>query len=149
MTDQAVLPPFAVTLRGAEDAVREGLARAMDCLKPLGLSRDEAGTVELVLAEALNNVVEHALAAAPDSTTIEIRGSYHMASGLRLVVIDRGAPMPAGMAPIAKAPDLDVALGDTPEGGFGWFMIHSLATEVHYARVGQSNHLRLQLPVGV
>jgi|AntRauTorckE5430_2_1112549.scaffolds.fasta_scaffold36098_2 serine/threonine-protein kinase RsbW len=148
MPDPTVIPPFALSLDGAEGAVREGLAQAMACLKPLGLSVEDAGTVELVLAEALNNVVEHALAATKESTTIEIRG-HQTAFGLRLTVIDRGAPMPTGTAPVSKAPNIDVAFDDLPEGGFGWFMIHSLATEVHYARVGQSNHLCLQLPVGV
>ena len=148
MPKHVVFPAFSVSIAGVEDAVREGLAQTMACLKPLGLSLEEAGTVELVLAEALNNVVEHALAATQELTTIEIRGSQ-TTSGLRLTVIDRGAPMPKGIAPVAKAPDIEVSIEDMPEGGFGWFMIHSLATEVRYARVGQSNHLSLQLSFGV
>lgn len=144
----AELPPFAVTLAGTEDAVRDGLSKAMACLESLHLDTDEAGTVELVLAEALNNVVEHALAHTPEQTTIEIHG-HHNTSGLHLTVIDHGAPMPKGAAPLSKTPNLDVETSNMPEGGFGWFMIHTLATEVQYARIGTSNHLRLQLPVGV
>lgn len=141
-------PPFTVTLTGAEDAVRSGLAQVMACIAPLSLSVDEAGTVELVLAEALNNVVEHALAPAEGQTIVEIRGN-HGSDGLRLTIIDQGAPMPDGQAPGAQPPDLDVALIDMPEGGFGWFMIHSLAQEVRYARVGNRNHLTLLLAVGL
>lgn len=141
-------PPFSVSLTGAEDAVRSGLAQAMACIAPLSLTSDEAGTVELVLAEALNNVVEHALAATDGTTTIEIRGN-HSKDGLRLSIIDQGLPMPEGQAPGAKAPDLDVAVADMPEGGFGWFMIHTLAKDVRYARVGERNHLTLLLAVGV
>ena len=143
----AELRPFAVTLLGTEDTVRDGLSKAMECLAPLHLDSDEAGTVELVLAEALNNVVEHALAHTSEQTAIEIHG-YNDAAGLHLTVIDRGAPMPKGAAPLSKAPNLNVETCDMPEGGFGWFMIHTLATEVHYARVGTSNHLTMQLPVG-
>ncbi len=143
----ADLPPFAVSLAGTEDAVREGLAQAMAHLAPLRLNPDDAGTVELVLAEALNNVVEHALATTLEQTTIEIRGRYG-AAGLHLTVIDRGAPMPDGAAPVAKTPNLDVEANDMPEGGFGWYLIHTLATDVRYVRIGTANHLSLQLPVG-
>lgn len=143
----ADLPPFAVSLAGTEGAVREGLAQAMAHLAPLRLNPDDAGTVELVLAEALNNVVEHALATTFEQTTIEIRGRYG-AAGLHLTVIDRGAPMPDGAAPVAKTPNLDVEANDMPEGGFGWYLIHTLATDVRYVRIGTANHLSLQLPVG-
>ncbi|WP_298859406.1 ATP-binding protein [uncultured Sulfitobacter sp.] len=142
------LLPFAVSLKGTENAVRDGLAQAMACLAPLHLNTDDAGTVELVLAEALNNVVEHALASTPELTAIEIRGS-HGADGLHITVIDCGAPMPDGTAPLAKTPNLDVETHDMPEGGFGWYLIHTLATDVKYSRVGAANHLSLQLPVGV
>lgn len=142
------LPPFAVSLAGAESAVRDGLAQTLACLQPLYLNADDAGTVELVLAEALNNIVEHALATTTEQTEIVIRGR-HCAEGLYLTVIDHGAPMPKGTAPVAKTPDLNVEPTDMPEGGFGWYLIHTLATEVRYARVGTSNHLSLHLPVGI
>jgi serine/threonine-protein kinase RsbW len=142
------LPPFAVTIAGRENAVRGGLAQIMMCLKPLGLTVDDAGTVELVLAETLNNIVEHALATTQDTTIIEVRGSHNSLTGLRVTVIDQGKPMPTGTAPVAKAPDVDVAFDDLPEGGFGWFMIHTLATEVTYSRIGQSNHLGFLIDVG-
>ena len=141
------LPPFALCLQGTEDAVRDGLAQIMALIEPLHLNTDEAGTVELVLAEALNNVVEHGLANTPTLTAIEIRGS-HGPAGMNLTVIDCGAPMPDGTAPVAKTPDMDVETADLPEGGFGWYLIHTLATDVQYARVGTANHLTLQLPVG-
>lgn len=139
---------FAVSIIGRDDAVRTGLAQAMAQLAPLELDIDEAGTVELVLAEALNNIVEHALAATDGNTTIQIH-AQHGLDGLRLEIIDEGAPMPLGETPDACAPGLDVATPDMPEGGFGWFMIHSLSKKVHYARVGDTNHLSLLLPVGL
>lgn len=116
--------------------------------RPLRLGTEDTATVELVLAEALNNVVEHALANVPMQTTIEIRGEYS-AAGLHLTVIDHGAPMPDGIAPVAKAPNIDVEMQNIPEGGFGWFLIHTLATEVRYTRIGTANHLSLNVPVGV
>ncbi len=149
MGDPPHLPPFAICIPGDEQAVRNGLAEVLLCLKPLALSAEDTNTIELVLAETLNNVIEHALSDSSAPTRIEIRGAFCAADGLRMTVIDHGAPMPAGKAPTSKTPDLDVSTDDLPEGGFGWFMIHALASEVRYARVGESNHLDLQIPVGL
>lgn len=148
MAERFPLPPFTLSFAGGEHAVRDGLAQLMTCLAPLSLTTEEAGTVELVMAEALNNVVEHALAATTTQTAIQLRGS-HSAAGLRLTVIDQGAPMPKGQAPQENAPDVDVDMSDMPEGGFGWFMIHTLAQKVHYSRIGNANHLSLHLAVGL
>lgn len=148
MTKGAPQFSFTVSLTGKEDAVRIGLAQAMALLAPLELDADESGTVELVLAEALNNVVEHALAATDSDTAIQIHAK-HGRDGLQLAIIDEGVPMPLGKAPDGRAPTLDVSILDMPEGGFGWFMIHSLAQKVHYERVGESNHLNLLLAVGL
>lgn len=41
-------------------AVRKALKELLDGLAPLDLDIEEMGTVELVMAEALNNIVEHA-----------------------------------------------------------------------------------------
>ncbi len=98
MPERDPFVPFSLTLDGAEEAVRDGLARAMACLAPLMLTPEEAGTVELVLAEALNNVVEHALAGSGGTTRIDIQGR-HDAAGLHLLLIDRGSPMPDGKGP--------------------------------------------------
>lgn len=149
MGDLPLLPPFSVCITGNEHAVRDGLAQVMMCLMPLALSDDDTSTIELVLAETLNNVIEHALSDSQVATTIEIRGAFDASNGLRMTVIDRGAPMPTDKAPVGKAPDLDVSTDDLPEGGFGWFMIHTLASDVRYTRVGEANHLILQLPVGI
>ena len=141
------IAPFSVPILGAEDGVRAGLALVLSKLVPLGLNVDELGTVELVLAEVLNNVFEHSLATSSDTTTIEVHG-HHDSLGLHLLVVDQGMPMPTGKAPVGLAPDLDVTRADLPEGGFGWFMIHTLAKNVHYTRVSGENHLSLLLQVG-
>ena len=93
MAKRAPLTPFFILLAGAEDAAREGIAQTLACLAPLALGEDEAGTVQLVLAEVLNNVVEHALAGIHGESLVEIRGS-HSDRGLQLVIIDEGAQMP-------------------------------------------------------
>ena len=60
MTLVSQLPTFRVSVQSGELAVREALKKILDGLGPLALDVEEAGTVELVMAEALNNIVEHA-----------------------------------------------------------------------------------------
>ena len=57
MTEQVESGSFDVRIGGATLAVRDALREVLSNLQPLALSADEAGTVELVLAEALNNIV--------------------------------------------------------------------------------------------
>lgn len=147
MNDCEPFVPFVLTLTGAEDAVRDGIARVMARLCALNLSDEDAGTVELVLAEALNNIVEHALPPMDKDTLVKISGT-HDADGLQLQIVDQGVAMPSDRIPAAISPQIDVAIPDIPEGGFGWFMIQTLATEVAYARVDGANHLSLRLSVG-
>lgn len=54
------LSPFEVHVTSGQLAVREALEKFLDRLRPLELDIEEAGTIELVLAEVLNNIVEHA-----------------------------------------------------------------------------------------
>lgn len=142
------LDGFTISFAGAEDGVRDAITQTLARLSPLGLAEDETGTVELVLAEALNNVVEHALAETGGDKRVEITAS-HDSRGLELTIIDEGAKMPDGVAPRPRPPQVDVELPDLPEGGFGWFMIHTLAQEVRYVRQDGRNHLRLRLAVGL
>lgn len=148
MGDCPSLPPFSMSLAGAEDAVREGIAQALAWLAPLNLNQDATATVQLVLAEALNNVIEHALAGTGGQARVKVFGRYG-ADGLEVRIIDRGRPMPDGTVPRPDPPDVTVDVPDLPEGGFGWFMIHTLAQDVTYLRRGRFNHLTLRLAVGV
>lgn len=148
MAEPHRISPFRVAIAGTQSSVRDGLAQTMAYLATLNLPEDEASTVELVLAEALNNTVEHALAHIRTETRIEIRGR-HSAEGLDITIIDQGVPMPDGALPVAKCPDLNVDTPALPEGGFGWFIIHSLARNVVYVRIDKFNCLSLHLDVGL
>lgn len=119
--------------------VREGLQRML-ALPPLaGLPPAERGTAELVLAEVLNNVVEHAY--AEGSGTVEVTLSA-VGTDVRCLVVDQGKAMPGGVLPAGRLPGgPETALDDLPEGGFGWHLIRSLTHELTYARVGDENRL--------
>ena len=147
MQDQS-LPPFDVCVQSSELAVREALAEISRGLGPLELNPEEAGIVELVLAEALNNIVEHAYAPSYGCGPIRIE-CLHKSDGLHLRIRDCGATMPGDKAPPGIAADLGKCLKDLPEGGFGWFLIKDLAEDVKYRRINGENCLDLRLAVAV
>lgn len=145
---QTVLKPVELCLADEDDGVRDVLMRLLAALGPLKLEKEERDTVELVLAEVLNNIVEHAFLGMQSPGTIRL--CAHMRSnGLHITVRDDGAPMPGGAAPLGMARDLDVDVQDLPEGGFGWFLIRDLAKDVHYRRKGGCNQLDLRLAVAI
>lgn len=127
-------------------AVRDALHSTLDGLRHLDLTDDEAGTVELVLAEVMNNVVEHAYAGGREGM-VELQIA-HENTGLRCRIFDDGLPMPGGNLPETFPPDPARPLPAQPEGGFGWFLIRELARDLSYCRRGHRNHISFRLPVG-
>ncbi len=117
--------------------VRDGLRGLMACPLVQNLSEGCLGTTELVLAEALNNVVEHAYARYPGQIEIEIRRDPDQ---LRFHIRDQGLPMPGAEPPAGRLPE-PAAFDDLPEGGFGWFLIRALAQDLAYRRDGERNLL--------
>jgi serine/threonine-protein kinase RsbW len=142
------LPVFELCVQTSEMAVREALGGFIACLDPLKLDIEEVSTVELVLAEALNNIVEHAYPPTLSDRPIRIQCT-HKRDGLHVSICDDGKPMPDGQMPIGMAHDLDVDIMDMPEGGFGWFLIKDLAKDVRYHREGTENRLSLRLAVAI
>lgn len=130
---------------GTPQGVREALAEVASGLRGLNAGDEEVFSAELVLAEALNNVVEHALAEVDDATfSVEMRRG---ARGVFFEVSDPGKPMPDGETPIGEAPIVASATGDLPEGGFGWFLIRELARDLTYRRDGARNMLNYRLAI--
>jgi len=147
--------PSGASSRGSNDirfsfpsgefAVRTALATVLSGLQHLGLSQEENGTIELVLAEVLNNVVEHAY--GPNGNgRIEII-FINAADHLKFSIIDEGVEMPNGETPMGKCADIDVPLEDMPEGGFGWFLIRDLTKDLIYRRVGSRNILSFRINI--
>ena len=138
----------ALTLRfpGTTDRIRSALRQACRHLATLPVPPDRLATIELVLAEALNNVAEHAYAgAAPGPVTLTAR---HDGDRLCIVLRDIGRPLPGLVPPKHTPPDLNVPTEDLPEGGFGWCLIRDLTDHVDYARHGAENRLTLEFSTG-
>lgn len=141
-------PPLQIrmTFRSGHLAVRDALARVLSELGPLDLVAADLETIELVLAEALNNVVEHAYPGNVPGGPVDIC-CRTATDGLHVRIIDTGRAMPGGQLPDGKLADLPRDLADLPEGGFGWHMIFNLAQDVRYRRTNDRNILDLRLSV--
>lgn len=135
---------FGATIHSAPEAVRSVLFDVAAVLVRQGVAADDAGQIELVLAEVLNNIVEHAYAERLGGR-IEIT-LERAADRLWCRVSDSGAPMPGGRPPPAAASAIPDGVTDLPEGGFGWFLIHNLADDLSYAREEGMNTLRFSIP---
>lgn len=117
-----------------------------DATAGLGQAGCDPGVLELVLAEVLNNVVEHAYRDRSDGV-IEL--AYSVIGGqVAVEVMDNGHPMPGEALPAGTLPDMTGPLADLPEGGFGWHLIRSLTQDLHYHRQGGRNRLRFAVPLG-
>jgi serine/threonine-protein kinase RsbW len=126
--------------------IRLTIRASMDSLAPLELGEEEHGAVQLVLAEALNNVAEHAFAPHESGqVTLILR---HGRAGLLVEIRDCGKPMPNGRAPINDGPSSESARQDLPEGGFGWFLIRELARDLIYDRRDGENILIFRVAIG-
>lgn len=124
-------------------AVRRALREVLDHSIMSGLSKDVRGTAELVLAEALNNIVEHAY--GTDDGQIELQ-LHQTGSRLSCDVFDAGMPMPEGELPAGLAQIIGED-DDLPEGGFGWFLIRTLTEDLTYRRIDARNHLSFKLNI--
>lgn len=126
-------------------SVRASLARLVASAPLASLCQKDRGTVELVLAEVLNNISEHAYAGHPGTVEVHLQRE---AAGLACQITDRGAAMPGAQPPPGRLVDpAAFAHADLPEGGFGWSMIRSLTTGLIYRREGGCNHLGFLIPL--
>lgn len=140
----AAQPLLSFSFPGEPLEVRHALARVMAALEPLELPDACRCSTELVLAEVLNNVVEHAYATTPGPIMLELR---QCDGALHCTVRDRGQPMPDGTPPSGRRALVDVPLEDLPEGGFGWFLIRSMTRQLDYFREIGGNRLVFVLPL--
>jgi serine/threonine-protein kinase RsbW len=125
--------------------VRAALAQLRHGLAPMHLSEADTGTVELVLGEVLNNVVEHAY--GPEATGRIEMECEPLGTALFFNVRDQGRALPGLRLPSGRPPDVDGALDDLPEGGFGWFLVRSLANGLEYRRDDGCNVLEFNIPL--
>lgn len=132
---------FAAEPLAVRDALRRAVARFAR-----QLSAEDAGTLELVLAEALNNIAEHAYAGlAPGPITLTLRRT---ADALDCAIEDSGGALPGGTLPDGRMQPVADRPADLAEGGWGWALIRALAQDIHYHREGGRNRLAFRILLG-
>jgi serine/threonine-protein kinase RsbW len=136
-------PSFRLVIAADPLSVRSALQAVFDSFPVNGLDADTRGTVEIVLAEALNNIVEHAYANFPGEIDLKIE---QIGQRLHCTLRDQGVAMPNLTLPDGTLPAFETDL-DAPEGGFGWHLIRALATDLHYQREGATNLLHFRLDI--
>ena len=130
-----------LTIPGDPLAVRAGLRSLFDTILLRGLTAEDRGAAEIVLAEALNNIVEHAYSNSHGEIdiTLQLRQTE-----LICTIVDTGKPMPDDTLPEGNLVPLG-AVKDLPEGGFGWHVIRTLSKDLHYQRQNGRNQLSFRL----
>jgi len=137
------VPVLHLLFPGDAPSVRRALKTAVAVFRDMTGNDALVGVVELVLAEALNNIVEHAYGEHARGL-VDLEAEY-LAPALVFRIRDEGQPMPEGDAPQGSPHDLDVSTQDLPEGGFGWFLIRELTEDLSYRRCGNRNELTFRI----
>lgn len=120
------------------------IAEVVRNVTPMLAMPDDISGLEIALSEIINNIAEHAYC-GDMSGPIELE-ICRQNEALEFCLLDRGVEMPALTPPSGTLPDLDVAMDDLPEGGFGWFLIRTLVRDLRYERAGGENRLVFRLP---
>lgn len=127
--------------------VRRAIHEIEDELLDWGLDQADVGSVSIILAEACNNVVEHAY---EDGSPGQIYLSLRLrGQSLLCELRDDGRPMPNGRPPAGTHQETDKARLETmPEGGFGWLLIRELVRDLVYDRTDGQNILIFRYKLG-
>lgn len=132
--------PIEKTFRANFRHVRKAINEVEEELFAAGVSSEDIGSIAIVLAEVLNNVVEHAFAdTAGQRISLVVRSRRR---SLLFEIRDKGKPMPKGRAPVGNHPMSEFNQFDAlPEGGYGWFLIRELVQDLVYDRQKDENIL--------
>ncbi len=144
MKPEEPLPTLNLAIRADAMGVRHALIDVRDWLDARQVHKADVSSAQLVLAEVLNNIVEHALADSPQSE-FNLRAS-HCDDSLTFKTFDDGCAMPSKALPLREMPSLDVPKDDLPEGGFGWPIFLTLAQDIRYDRQNDQNQLSFVIP---
>lgn len=119
--------------------IRRTLEQVEEFLEDRGFSSDRIDDINLVLAEAMTNIVRHSNL----DTTGEIRLSLSLEDGyMNCELVDTGVAFdPASLGHTLPDP------GKLKEGGYGWFIIRHLSQGVQYSHENGRNSLSFTLPL--
>lgn len=127
-----------ISFTAGETAVPDVLRTVVASLQRRHVHQDDIDSAQIVLAELLNNVEEHAYdGRAGGAVTLQMDLTEGHVS---FSIFDHGKPMPEGPLPEGRLPEIDATQPETwPEGGFGWAIVRQLCKDVRYRRSGLTN----------
>ncbi len=135
-------PCLELSFPAIETEASVGIAELSSGLEKRGLPPHKADDVKIALAEAINNVVEHAYAGiAPAKVRVTCRLDQDR---LDILISDTGNPLPGLHPPDGTPAPLGTSVQELPEGGFGWFLIHQLTNDIRYEYSRGCNRLSLR-----
>ncbi|WBU63009.1 ATP-binding protein [Paracoccus aerodenitrificans] len=132
---------FSRSFLATPELVRGLLVEMTERIGP-HVSGDLIGRAELVLAELLNNVVQHGSAGCPGQAPLVHLSVVAQNDGLACSVSDDGGLLPH-VCLSSKAPEPS----SFPEGGFGWFLIGHLTQSLAYFRENDRNFVAFTVPM--
>ena len=105
----------------------------------LGFTEKQLLEIELVLEEALVNIIKYAYSSGP-SGWIELTCKSEPSGSLQLEIRDQGEPF----NPLERTdPDLEAGLMERPVGGLGIFFIKKLTDTISWRRENDENYLTI------
>ena len=135
---------FCIKLLATMAAVRLAIVDARGWLDALDLQQEDLCSLEIMLAEALNNIVEHAN--SPEGALVQLSVKVSKRSAI-CGIRDFGTPCEVLTKPIAAARPESAEIALLPEGGFGVALIQSIAAEIKYLPVERGNFVVLTMPL--
>lgn len=131
-------PALLALCRPALDVVTPDVLCAVDRALAATKAASRRDDVQVVLAEAINNIAEHAYA-EQDFGALALRILLND-TVLTIQLTDWGGALPDDQAQSAPPP----VPTNLSEGGYGWFLIRTLTSVTSYSRVHGQNRLTLE-----
>ncbi|MDG2340178.1 MAG: ATP-binding protein [Paracoccaceae bacterium] len=125
-------------------SVRNTLVRVSAWLSDQNVQPENCDNVQLVLAEILNNIVEHGSLWASQ----EIKLTVSLTSeNIDCRIRDLGRPIRVLLRKSNYGLPDETVTSELPEGGFGLFLVQSIARDIRYLPIKTGNHLALCVPL--
>lgn len=129
---------FCLSFPATAEDVSQQLCDLGQSFAAEGFPETLCANVMLVLGEVCNNIVEHADDVQDRDIGLRI---MEMQGRLHIETRDRGIALPPRLLGAVDLPEMGTVVDDLPEGGFGWFIIHSLVDDMTYERHRGMNRL--------
>lgn len=128
-----------VECTAALDDIRKTLQDVNSFLSTCPIPQSRVRDLDLVLAEVMTNIARHGYPEKPGMISLRLDQTAHM---LECRVADHGESFDHTL--LGSTPPDPCNL---PEGGYGWYIIRSIARQIRYERMEGENILLFSVPV--